>query len=439
MNHRRYRIFVLIGFILLASGCSSTIETGMSQEMPVRAVAVADVAEGVFDEGLTFSGVIKGHVEVAVVPKSSGRIERIAVQVGQRVKPGDLLIQLDAKDIQPQLAQAEAALKVAEAGKESATAQSTQQVLSAEQNVKQAEEGVRQAEKGLEAAQGAYELAQKNLERQRALLESGLASAIDVEQAENSVKQAETGLQQAQSAHANALQALKVAQENLNFAKERIALKTAEAQVEQAKAALDAARRQLDAMRITAPVGGVVASLPANVGEMVSPQSTVATIVDLHPAIVEVELPEQVYHQVTVGDPVDVVVQEEKMQGTVSAKNLTADQRTKGYLVKIEVPNPEGRLASGMSAQVTILPKDAKPTIFIPAEAYMASEKVGEGRVMVYADGVVHERWITIGRQSAASVEVISGLKPGEKVVVKGQYLLKDGDRVRLADEKRPR
>lgn len=431
-------LLMLLLFIPLLSSCSSPTETGAQPETPIRTVEVADVKEGVFDEGLTLSGKVKGHVEVAVVPKTGGRVERIGVQVGNRVRPGDLIVQLDTRDVLAQAEQAEAALKVAEAGKESAAAQSAQQIMSAEQGEKQAQEALRQAEKGLEAARYAYDLAVKNLERQQSLLESGLASETAVEQAENGLKQAEAALQQAESGHANALKALEVAQENLKIANERLALKAAEAQVAQAKAGVDAARRLLENMRVTAPVAGVVASLSAKVGAMVGPQDVVATIVDMDPAIVEVDLPEQAYADVEAGDPVTVTVRSETFEGKVITKNLTSDPRTKAYSVKIEIPNKDGRLISGQSATVAFRPKGAKPSVLIPAEAYMESEKAGQGRVMVYEDGVVHERRVTVGRQSTASVEVTSGLKPGEKVVVKGQYLLKEGDKVRLAGEAQP-
>lgn len=426
---------LIVAVLVVLSGCSSKKEASVQLEEPIRTVEVAAVTKGVLDEGLTLSGKVKGRVEVAILPKAAGRVEKVAVQVGKRVRPGDLLIQLETKDVVAQIAQAEAAVKAAEAGRENARAQTTLQILSAEQNVKQAQEAVRQAEKALEAAQNSYDLAAKNLQRQKALFEAGAISQTVVEQAENGFKQAEAGLQQAKSGYETARKALQVAQENLKIANERVALKAADAQVEQAKAALAAARRQLENMSVTAPVAGVVASLPVKVGEMVNPQSVVATIVDMNPAIVEVDLPEHAYANVAVGDPVNVTIQGKTHQGKVASKDMIPNPQTKAYLVKIEVPNPGGVIASGLSATVTFLPKGAKPTILIPAEAFMADEKAGEGRVMVYKEGVVHERRITVGRQTSKYVEVTSGLQPGEQVVVKGQYLVKDGDRVRLRED----
>lgn len=434
MSRRRQAVLALIAitaFTALAA-CSRAQEASAPAEEPIRTVEVADVTEGVLDEGVTLSGKVKGHIEVPILPKASGRIESIAVAVGSRVRPGDLLIQLETKDVIAQVHQAEAALRAAEAGRESADAQTTTQILGAEQAVKQAEEGVLQAEKGLAAAENARDLAKKNAERLRTLFENGLASQVELEQAENQLKQAEAGLQQAKSAHENAKKALEVATENLKIARERVAVKAANAQVEQARAGLEAARRLLENMRVTAPVGGTVASLPVSVGDMVSPQVVVATIVDMNPAIVTVDVPEQAYRSVAVGDPVTVAVSGERFQGKVSKKDLTPNPQTKAYRVEIEVPNPEGKLVSGLSADVTFAPKGAKKTLLIPAEAYMASAKGGEGHVMVYEDGIVRERKVTVGRMTTNYVEVTSGLKAGEKVVIKGQYLLKDGDPVKL-------
>jgi RND family efflux transporter MFP subunit len=167
---------------------------------------------------------------------------------------------------------------------------------------------------------------------------------------------------------------------------------------------------------------------------MASPGTPLLTVVDMDPAVVEVALPEKVYPLVEVGQEVEVEVQGEKFTGKVRSKDMTVDPAKKTYLLKVEIPNPDGKLASGMTASVFIPEKGAEKGLLIPAEAYMDSEEAGRGSVMVYKNGVVEERTVTIGQMTTRQVQVLSGLSVGEKVVTKGQHLLKDGDKVKVAD-----
>ncbi|MBT9281053.1 MAG: efflux RND transporter periplasmic adaptor subunit [Hydrogenibacillus schlegelii] len=425
-------------FPALLIGCQQAEPASAPAELEPTTVSVAEAKEGTLEAGLTLTGKVKGSVELALLPKASGRVARIAVAVGSRVKAGDLLVELDASDVEAQVRQAEAAVKAAEAGKESAEAQAEAQIAQAKQAVHQAEEGLKQAEKSLEAARNAHALAEKNVERVTKLKDDGLASEVDLEQAEQQEKQAATALQQAESARENAAKALEVARLNLKIAEERVGVKAATAQLEQARAGLASARHLLENMRITAPVGGVVAALPVAVGDMVGPQVAVATIVDMHPARVVVDLPEQAYDAVAVGQAVTVTAGDRSQTGTVKVKDLTPNPQTRAYRVEVEVPNDDGAFVSGMSVTVVFPPEGMKPVLLVPADAVLPSAEAGKGTVYVYEGGVVRERSVELGRQTKAVVEIRSGLQAGEKVVVKGQYLLKDGDRVRLADETAP-
>src|SRR5690606_18766204 len=145
-------------------------------EAPLPAVVLATVEEGVLEQGVRLSGQVKGNTQVDVLPKLSGKVEQIAVNVGDAVKKGDLLVQLDDSDIRSQVAQAEAGVAAARAALEMAREQAQTQILNTANAYAQAKRGVEQAEVQLNTAKTALENAKADYERVRQLYEAGLAS-----------------------------------------------------------------------------------------------------------------------------------------------------------------------------------------------------------------------------------------------------------------------
>ena len=421
----------LLCVLLFLTACNAQQEE-TATEAPLPAVVLATVEEGVLEQGVRLSGQVKGNTQVDVLPKLSGKVEQIAVNVGDVVKKGDLLVQLDDSDIRSQVAQAEAGVAAARAALEMAREQAQSQILNTANAYAQAKRGVEQAEAQLNTAKTALENARADYERVRQLYEAGLASQQQLEQAKLGLNQAEAAYKQAQGGYESAKEALRLARKTQLQAERKTAVKSAQAQLQQAEAGLAAARQQLENTRITAPVEGRVASINAVVGAMATAGMPLLTIVDMDPAVVEVPLPENVYPKVQIGQEVKVEVQGKTYSGRVRSKDMTPNPGSRTYLLKVEVPNPDERLASGMTASVFIPEQGAEKRLLMPTAAYMESAEAGRGRVMVYKDGVVEERTVKIGRMTSEKVEVLSGLQAGEQVVVKGQHLLKDGDRVEV-------
>lgn len=432
-NYWGKSLSVLLCSLLLMTACNAQSELEVETEEALPTVEVATVEKGVLERGVQLSGVVKGETEVDVVPKLSGKIERVLVSVGDVVNKGDLLVQLDESDIRSQVAQAEAAVKAAQAGLQAAKEQAQSLVINSDNAYEQAKRGVEQAQQQLETARTAYENTKTDYERMNQLFQAGLISQQQFEQTKLGLEQAKAALKQAESAYESAKEGLKLARNNQLQAQKQTSVKTAQANLQQAQAGLQAARQQLSNARVTAPVSGKVASVTAVEGAMASMGMPLLKIVDMDPAIVEVKLPENVYPQVQVGQEVNVEVQGTTVVGKVRSKDMAPDPATRTYLMKVEVPNADERLASGLTAKVLIPEQGTKETLLIPVAAYMESAEAGRGRVMVYKNGVVEERTVEVGRMTSEKVEILSGLVAGEQVVVRGQHLLKDGDRVELA------
>ncbi|MDH7577562.1 MAG: efflux RND transporter periplasmic adaptor subunit [Bacillota bacterium] len=354
---------ILIGAALAARflrGETPAAEGG-PEAVPVE---VAAAAVGDVEEVSKFTGRVAPRVEVNVLPKVSGRIRAVSVDVGDRVRTGQVLVQLDDTEIAAQVRQAEAALAVAEAGARAAAAN--------------------------------LEDARRNLERVKELYDAGAATLQQLEQAQLRYDQAAAGVN--------------------------------EAQVEQARAALGAARIQLDNTVITAPLTGIVAARFAEAGEMASPGQPLLTLVDIDQVQVEISVTEAEVNKLRRGQEVPVTVAaagEKPLTGRITSLAPAADTRSKMFPVKITLPNRDHRLKPGMFAGVGISTEVRRQVLRVPVAAVLEKE---EGTfVYVVEDGCARARQVETGLSDGKFTEIKSGLREGEQVVVSGQEFLVDG------------
>lgn len=294
----------------------------------VKPVKKAPQAAVSLDYGQVFAGKVVAGEEVTLAPKIPGRVAAVAVDVGDAVRAGQVVLRLEAAEIDAAVRQAEAAVRVAEAG------------------LNQAALGVERAQAALEQAQENYRLALANYERGKALLAAEAISPADFES-------------RFEQPYVNAAGALKTAETAYRQAvdqKERVA----PAQVEQARAALAAAKTNAANTQVVAPINGVVAVRNVDPGELASPQVPALTLVDIDTVYVEVGVPERVVSRLRVGQKVKVGVEAVRatpFPGEVASISPAADPRTKTFLVKVRLKNPGHPLKPGMFATVSFPPQ----------------------------------------------------------------------------------
>ena len=202
----------------------------------------------------------------------------------------------------------------------------------------------------------------------------------------------------------------------------------------QSAAAADLARKRLGDTRLTAPLSGVIARRAIEVGSTVSPGLPVFTIVDLDPVRVRVGVPEGDVGHVTEGAAATVRIPalDADFRGRVSLIGVAADPATRSYTVEISVPNPSRRLRAGMVAEATIETAQTVSALMVPSAAVLHDG--GSGATIVYVldrDAArVHARRVTTGIARGDSLEITSGINPGDRVVVAGQQRVREGARV---------
>ncbi len=335
------------------------------------AVEVARADRGEVRRAVEYTGRVAPEVEVNIVPKIPGRIASISVDIGDRVRKGQVLVRLEDAELVAALRSAEAGLAVAEANARIAAA--------------------------------ALEDARRNLERMRQLYEAGAVSQQQLEQAQ------------------------------LNY--ERAAAGVADAQVKQAQAAVESARLQLANAVLTSPIDGVVTGRYADPGALAGTSQPVLTVADIDSVQVQISVTGDDVNKIRVGQEVKVSVPAaggREFKGEIARISPAADPRTRLYTVEIAVLNPDHSLKPGMFARVELTTDVRTDAVRVPQEAVVTKD--GEKVVFVVEGGRARERRLKLGISDGRYVEVISGVRPGDVVVVAGQDFLTDGTAVAVGD-----
>ena len=223
-----------------------------------------------------------------------------------------------------------------------------------------------------------------------------------------------------------------VKEEDLDAWRTRVS--TAKAEVAQARSALDLAQLNLREAFVRAPAAGVIQTRNVQTGQYVQPGVTLATLVRREPLLLRFQVPEQDASRLTPGMRARFKVRESTRQYTATLTHVAASAESTSRMVAItaQVDDPSrGELRPGSFAQVTVPVGSSAEAAVIPQTAVRPSER---GFLAYVVDGgVARERQLSLGLRTAdGRVEVRSGVKPGEQLVVRGGEALRDGAKVKV-------
>jgi multidrug efflux system membrane fusion protein len=211
----------------------------------------------------------------------------------------------------------------------------------------------------------------------------------------------------------------------------RLQLVDLEAQVKAAEASLAAAEAERDRGVVRAPWSGVVHDVAVEVGHAAFSLAgrEIATLVALDPMLAVVEVAERKLAGIKAGDPAEVrLVTGESEAGRVRFVAKTASQTTRTYRVEIEIPNPDGRIPDGITAEVAV-PMAPVPATRIARSALTFSSNGTLGVRTVDADGIVGFAPVTVVEDDQGFMWV-GGLADGARVIVQGQDFVREGQKV---------
>ena len=210
-----------------------------------------------------------------------------------------------------------------------------------------------------------------------------------------------------------------------------------QSQVAQAQAQLDMAKKAVADCRVYAPVSGVVGKKMMNAGETALPSQPVCTILNINNVKVKVSVPEKEIAQFSATTPTEIRVEAlgETFAGGRIEKGVQADPVSRTYDVRIRVENLGERLLAGMVCEVKVMggcdgvaanETQRGAAVSVPITAVQRS---ADGSMFVWKaeEGKAHRAKVTLGEASGNRMEVVGGLKKGEKVIVEGYQKLSEG------------
>lgn len=212
-------------------------------------------------------------------------------------------------------------------------------------------------------------------------------------------------------------------------------LEAARADLQRIEAELRRVRERLADTRIVTPFDGITGESLVDPGDFVSMADHLVTVYRLDPIEVSFRLPSRHNGQVLKGQKVTVetdAAMDRTFEGTVVFVSPAVDERTRDFVVKAQVDNPDHVLKPGAfaTALVTVETRVDRPVV--PERALVATRS--GYIVFVVEDGVAHRREVTIGLRSPGTVEITSGVRPGEQVVEAGHMNIAEGSKVQIVE-----
>ena len=353
------------------------------------------------------TGSLAANQQTDVAPEAAGKVAAVGVDIGSFVRRGQMLVRLEDADFKDRVQQAQAQLDQAKA-----TLRQNEAKIGLRPGQKFNPENVPE----VAAARAALDLAEKNLRRYEKLVESGDVSRAAYDQQKSQRDQL-----------AEQRQAL-VHQAQQNYA----AVGNSQAAVDMAQTQLSLAKRNLTYTVVTAPMAGYISDRPADIGEYISPQQKVATIVSLNPLRVRIDVPEQAIPQIHVGESVSVTVSayaDRSFAGHVARVSPSVTTTSRTLTVEADVDNPNAELKPGQFATIRILLPKSAPALLVPQRALRTIS--GATYVFVIKNGFAQQRLVQTGQTEGDLVELKSGIAADEVVATSNVDQLSDGAAVR--------
>lgn len=399
-----------VAFALLLPSCSKSKEAGEAgEESPATPVQVAVAKQQPIEEVITAEAILYPIRQANVIPKISAPVARFLVQRGDHVREDQLLAVLEDRDLVAAAQESKQLYEQAQANYENTRAATMPDDLA------KAKADVESARQALGAAKRVYE------NREALLREGALAQKL--------VDDAKVALVQAQSQFDTAAQILK----SLESVGRTEQLKSAKAQMDAAQAHYESSAAQLSYAQVRSPIDGIISDRPTNIGEMASSGSALFSIVDISRIVARANVPVHEAASIKLGSSATISRPGGEVKEKVTVVSPAVDPNTTTVQVWLEAPNPGKRLKPGTTVQISIDAGQVPNAIVVPAAALLASDEGGEKIMVAGSDSLAHEHKVEVGIRSGDSVQILSGINPGDQVIVEGGLGLDDKSKIEIA------
>jgi multidrug efflux pump subunit AcrA (membrane-fusion protein) len=392
--------FVLVS--LLVTSCGEKQEAASDKPQAAKSVQIDKVALAQLDDYYEAVGTVRSKTSSVLASKIMGSIVALHVREGDRVKAGQLLIEIDNRDAAAQLQKAQAGLR------------------EANEALEEIERTIRAAQSAKASTEANQALASATFNRYKALLEREAVSKQEFDEVQAKHRVAEAELDRAdRTLHSLAAKRSQVL-----------------ARIDQAKADVANVEVYVGYGRITAPFAGIVSGRHTDVGQTATPGAPLLTIEDDARYRLEASVEESQIGLVRIGTEVAVLVDalgSEPFDGRVAEIVPASDPASRSFTVKIDLKADSGRpgLRSGLFGKGRFA-TGRKQAIAVPLRAVVRQGQL-VGVYIVDQSGVARLRLIKTGKTYGEQIEVLTGLDEGERIVVSDITAVKDGDLVQGA------
>ena len=369
---------------LLATGCGDRSATALpgNADGP-RQVKVAKAVHVTAARVVSATGTLAADDQVVLGTKVIGRISEIAVDLGSRVRKGQLIARIDPSDYRLRVDQAEAALQQARV-RLGLPAEGTSDRIDPEQTSL-----VRQAAATMKEARLSHD-------RMAELWKGNYIARAELDAA---------------------VSKLAVAEGQYQAALEEI--RNRQGMLVQRRSELEIARQQLADTAIVAPTDGAVSERQVSVGQYLAAGAPVVTLVRIDPLRLRLAVPEREAGVVRVGQPVELTVEGDsaKYPGRVARLSPAFAENNRTLLIESEVPNEKGILRPGSFAKADIVIEAGQEIVTVPRDSIITF--AGIEKVLMAVDGKAVEKRVRTGRRIGEQVEITEGIVAGNQVIVR--------------------
>ncbi|SFF67156.1 HlyD family secretion protein [Duganella sp. CF458] len=399
---RRQVLLLVAGVALAAAGYGLLKNwSGSEQSVSASRLRIGEVTRGTLIRDAAVNGRIVAAVSPTLYSTSTSTVE-LKVHAGDTVKKGQVLAVLESPDLTDELKKEQALFSELQAEV------SRQQILARKQKLA--------AQREADTAEIERVSAMRTLQRYESVSTDGIIAKIDMQKAKDAVAAADI-----RARHTK--QAAELESDNVS-----LELKTKTAQMERQKLSLANAQRRVDELTVRAPVDGFIGTLSVANRSVVQANSPLMTLVDLSQLEVELEVPESYVNDLGLGMTAEIEVAGVKSRGKLSA--LSPEVVKSQVLARVRFDKqPEGlRQSQRVSARLLI---DEKPNVLMVQRGPFV-ESEGGRYVYLLQDGIAVRTPVQLGATSVAAVEIVNGLKPGDKIVIAGTETFENAKRVSI-------
>ena len=388
--------FLILSVFLLRAFASS------SKSINASRIKIAQVTRGTLVRDVAVNGRMVAAISPTLYSTAPSTVT-LKVKAGDMVKKGDIVAELESPDLTSLLKREQANYDQLEAEVSRQKILARKQKLIARRDADQAE---------IERITAA-----RTFERFEKAGPSGVISKIDYMRAQDALKTAEI-----RAKHAEAATGLENEDVDLN-------LKTKSAQLEQQRLVRDDAKRKVDELRLKAPVDGMVGTLSVANRSVVAANTALMTLVDLSQLEVELEIPETYVADLGLGMTAEITINGVSAKGKLSALSPEVVKNQVLARVRFDGAQPSGlRQSQRVSARLLI---EEKPNVLMLARGPFVESEGGRFAYLVQ-NNIATRIPFKLGATSISAVEILSGLKEGDKVVVAGTDQFENAEKVSL-------